>query len=160
MNAEISPRPSGPRVGPGVAVGVTEAMIHDLVHAFYGKARHDPLLGSVFEGAVADWDAHLAKLCDFWSSVTLMTGRFHGTPMAAHAALADLGSRHFVRWLELFRETVEEVCPPPAAELFKMLADRIGRSLQMGIAVMRGERLLQKACPYASESTSPANALD
>ena len=131
------------RVGPGVAVGVTETMIHDLVHAFYSKARSDALLGPVFEDVVDNWDAHLAKLCDFWSSVTLMTGRFHGTPMAAHAALKGLGPAHFARWLELFRQTADEVCPPAAAGLFAMLAERIGRSLQMGIAVMRGQSALE-----------------
>ncbi|MBW8814069.1 MAG: group III truncated hemoglobin [Caulobacterales bacterium] len=128
-----------PRIGPGVEVGVTEEMIRDLVHAFYGKVRGDPLLGPIFNGAVTDWDEHLAKLCDFWSSVLLMTGRFKGAPMAAHAALPDIGPRHFGRWLELFEATAREVCPPQAAALFVAKAQMIGQSLQLGIAVSRGQ---------------------
>jgi hemoglobin len=128
------------RVGPGVAVGVTEAMIHELVHAFYAKVRLDPTLGPIFNRVVGDhWDAHLAKLCDFWSSVLLMTGRFKGTPMAAHARIPDIQPAHFAHWLRLFHETAEAVCPPEAAALFAAKSEIIAQSLQMGIAVSRGE---------------------
>ena len=117
-------------------------MIRDLVHAFYGKARRDPMLGPVFEAAVTDWDAHLAKLCDFWSSVMLMSGRYHGTPMQAHARRGEIGSAHFTRWLELFRQTSREVCPKQAAALFIDRAERIARSLEIGIAITRGDRVI------------------
>lgn len=129
---------SRPRTGPGASVGVTEEMIRNLVHAFYGKVRKDPELGPIFEAAVEDWDEHLAKLCDFWSSVVLMTGRFKGAPMAAHAALPEIGSRHFATWLRLFRETAQAVCPPPAAALFIAKAETVGQSLQLGMAASRG----------------------
>lgn len=128
------------RAGPGVAAGVTEAMIRELVHAFYARVRRDPALGPIFDGEIGDgWDAHLAKLCDFWSSVMLMTGRFKGQPMAVHARLPDIGPAHFERWLALFAETAEAVCPPAAAALFAEKAQMIARSLQLGIAVSRGE---------------------
>jgi hemoglobin len=127
-----------PRVGPGSAVGVDEAMIHAQVHAFYGKVRTDPALGPIFNSAIDDWDSHLAKMCDFWSSVLLMTGRFKGTPMAAHAALPDIRPTHFARWLHLFRQTAAEICPEPAAALFVEKSDMIAQSLQLGIAAARG----------------------
>ncbi len=127
------------RVGPGVAVGVTEQMIHDLVHGFYGKIRADPALGPIFNRVVVDWDEHLAKMCDFWSSVLLMTGRFKGTPMAAHARIPDLRATHFARWLHVFRQTTAEVCPPQAAALFVAKSVMIAQSLQLGIAAGRGE---------------------
>src|SRR5687768_6746115 len=106
------------RLAPGAGAGVTEEMIHELVHAFYAQVRRDPALGPIFNRAVEDWDAHLSKLCDFWSSVTLMTGRFKGAPMAVHAQLPDIRPTHFARWLHLFRQTAEAVCPPGAAALF------------------------------------------
>jgi hemoglobin len=139
MSTPQAPRAHRARVAPGAAVGVTEPMIRDLVHAFYGRVRQDPELGPVFERAIDDWDAHLAKLCDFWSSVTLMTGRFKGSPMAAHAARPDIAPEHFGRWLALFRETAEATCPPPAAALFVEKSEMIGQSLQLGLAVSRGE---------------------
>jgi hemoglobin len=126
------------QISPGYPLGVTEEMIHDLVHAFYAKVRADEVLGPIFEPRIADWGPHLAKMCDFWSSVTLMTGRYHGTPMPAHARL-PVGAGHYGRWLELFEQTAREVCPPEAAALFVDRSQRIAQSLQMGAAVLRGE---------------------
>ena len=135
-----SPHPSAASpVGPGAAVGVTEALIHDQVHAFYAKVRRDPALGPIFQMAITDWDRHLAKMCDFWSSVLLMSGRFKGAPMATHARLADLRGTHFARWLHLFHQTVERLCPPDAATLFVAKSEMIAQSLQLGIAAARGE---------------------
>jgi hemoglobin len=122
---------------PGREAGVTEPMIRDLVHAFYARVRGDDLLGPVFDTAVADWDAHLNKMCAFWSSVTLLTGSYKGTPMQAHAGLPQITPAHFRRWLALFRETAAQICPPDAAALFIDRAERIAESLQMGIAIHR-----------------------
>lgn len=118
--------------------GIDAAMIERLVRTFYGRARHDPLIGPVFERAVADWDAHIARMCDFWSSVALMSGRYHGQPMAAHLPL-PIDAPHFDRWLALFAETAHEVCPSPAADYFIDRAQRIASSLALGIGVQRRE---------------------
>lgn len=126
---------------PGACVGVTEAMVRDLVHAFYGRVRDDALLGPIFKGAVADWDEHLEKLCAFWSSVTLMSGRYKGAPMRAHAQLPGISAVHFDHWLALFSETAQAVCPPDAAALFVDKAQRIAQSLELGIALQRGRML-------------------
>nr|WP_215906589.1 group III truncated hemoglobin [Phenylobacterium glaciei]QQZ49421.1 group III truncated hemoglobin [Phenylobacterium glaciei] len=115
-------------------------MIHDLVHGFYATIRADPILGPIFNREVGDdWHPHLAKLCDFWSSVLLMTGRFKGSPMAAHAALPDITPAHFTRWLNLFRQSAEKLCPPDAAALFVAKSEMIAQSLQLGIAARRGD---------------------
>jgi len=128
------------RLAPGAAVGLDEAMIAALVQAFYAKVRGDPILGPIFNDAIGDgWDAHLAKLCDFWSSVLLMTGRYKGAPMAVHTALPDIGPEHFARWLGLFEETAREICPEDSAALFATKAQMIASSLQLGRAFARGE---------------------
>ncbi len=126
-------------ISPGSPLGVTEEMIETLVRAFYGRVRADAVLGPIFAARITDWEPHLRKMFDFWSSVTLMSGRYHGTPMPAHARIAEIGPDHFARWLELFAETAREVCPPEAAALFVDRAGRIAQSLQMGIAVSRGD---------------------
>jgi hemoglobin len=126
------------RIGPGQGV-VSEETIRRQVHAFYGRVREDAVLGPVFNDAVEDWDEHLAKLCDFWSSVLLATGRFRGSPMAAHARRPDIQDEHFARWLDLFARTAQHVCPPEAAALFVEKSQMIGRSLRLGQAVSRGE---------------------
>ena len=118
--------------------GIDEAMIRRLVHGFYDRARLDPLLGPVFASKVGDWDHHLAKMCAFWSSVALMSGRYHGQPMVAHLPL-PIGTPHFDRWLELFGETAQALCPPAAAAHFLERAYRIADSLELGIAFHKGE---------------------
>ena len=131
---------SSPRVGPAVAAGVTESMIRDLVHRFYAEVRIDPLLGPIFDRAIGGaWDEHLNTLCDFWSSVLLMSGRFKGTPMKVHVGIPDIGASHFQRWLDILERVALEVCPPDAAALFVGKSRMIAQSLQLGIAVQRGE---------------------
>lgn len=115
--------------------GVDEAMIRTLVHAFYTKVRQDPFIGPIFAKAIGDdWGPHLAKLCDFWSSVMLTSGRYKGNPMAVHARLEAIQPAHFEHWLALFRQTVSELCPPDVAAAFVARADNIARSLQMGMS--------------------------
>ncbi|WP_140726739.1 MULTISPECIES: group III truncated hemoglobin [Gammaproteobacteria] len=76
-----------------------------LVHAFYARVRRDPELGPIFERHVADWDAHLRHLVDFWSAMLRGTRRFSGAPMARHLALPGLSADLFRRWLAIFGET-------------------------------------------------------
>jgi hemoglobin len=117
--------------------GITEAMIERLVHAFYAKVRADAVLAPVFDARIGDWEPHLAQMCAFWSSVALMSGRYHGTPMVKHLPL-PVDAEHFDRWLELFEATAREICPPEAAAHFVELARRIAASLELGIAGGQG----------------------
>jgi hemoglobin len=116
----------------GTFDSISEPAIATLVRQFYGKARRDPTIGPVFEDAVEDWDEHLAKLCDFWSSVMLTTGRYKGNPMAAHIKW-PIEPGFFDRWLGLWAETAGEVFTPAAAEQFKVKAERIAESLKLAM---------------------------
>jgi hemoglobin len=120
--------------------GIDEPMIERVVRGFYARVRQDPLIGPVFEARVTDWEPHLQRMCAFWSSVALMSGRYHGSPMVKHMPLpVDAG--HFDRWLALFRETVRELCPPAAQAHFIERAERIAESLEMGVATHHGVML-------------------
>lgn len=137
MTADITERTS-----------ITEAMIEHLVRSFYHRIRADPHLGPIFEARISDWETHLGRMCAFWSSVALMTGRYHGRPMEKHLPL-PVDARHFDHWLTLFRQTARDVCPPVAAEHFIERAGRIAESLELGIAMqekvllMKGQRLVR-----------------
>jgi hemoglobin len=128
--------------------GIDDAMIESLVRRFYERVREDPLLGPVFEARIADWEPHLRQMFAFWSSVALLTGRYHGQPMVKHMPL-PIDARHFDRWLELFEETARELCPPAAADHFVERARRIAESLELGVAsrhgvfLGKGERFLR-----------------
>lgn len=115
-----------------VETGLDEAILTTLVHRFYDKVRADPLLGPVFAAHITDWQPHLARMVDFWSSVALMTGCYHGSPVARHAGLPVTWA-HFDRWLVLFRETAHEVCPPAGAAHVIARAERIARSLNIAV---------------------------
>ena len=117
--------------------GIDEEMIRTLVHAFYDRIRADAVLGLIFAARIGDWEPHLERMCAFWSSVTLMTGRYHGRPMQAHAPL-PIGGAHFDRWLALFAATAHDVCPPAAADYFIDRARTIAESLELGIGTHRG----------------------
>lgn len=134
-----------------VALGVTELMIRDLVHAFYVRARRDPLLRPIFETEVQNWNSHLDTMCAFWSSVILVSGRYSGHPLGPHLRIAVLGKTHFARWLELFKGTASELCTAEAAALFIDHAERIAQSLQLGIA-FSGAR--QRPVQKPTEGTS------
>ncbi|GIK97873.1 MAG: preprotein translocase subunit TatC [Alphaproteobacteria bacterium] len=112
--------------------GLDEDRLTALVRRFYDKVRADAVLAPIFAERIADWNLHLAKMVDFWSSVALMTGRYHGAPVVNHATL-PIGRAHFERWLALFRETARETCPPAGAAHVIERAERIARSLSFVI---------------------------
>lgn len=131
-----------------VETGIDEAMIERLVRAFYARVREDAVIGPIFAARITDWEPHLKRMCDFWSSVVLLTGRYSGQPMRMHAPL-PVDARHFDHWLALFKETAEAICPPDAAAHFVFRARKIAESLELGIAansgamLKRGERFLR-----------------
>lgn len=117
--------------------GIDEALIERLVRGFYARVREDSLIGPVFAARIVDWEPHLQQMFAFWSSVALLTGRYHGQPMRKHLPL-PVDARHFDRWLALFEATARELCPPKAAEHFIERARRIAESLELGIANVHG----------------------
>lgn len=79
-----------------------------LVDSFYSKVRRDALLGHIFEDVIQDrWPVHLEKMYRFWQTVLLEEHTYHGAPFPPHAVL-PVEKDHFVRWMELFTQTVEE----------------------------------------------------
>ena len=111
---------------------ITEPAISQLVDRFYAKVRRDTVIGPIFNAAIDDWDEHLAKLKDFWSSVMLTTGRYKGNPMARHMA-QPIEPPFFDHWLALWRETVAEMFTPEIAARFAEKAERIGESLKLAL---------------------------
>ncbi|WP_294535055.1 group III truncated hemoglobin [uncultured Rhodoblastus sp.] len=115
--------------------GLTEAMMENLVRAFYGAGRKHPVLGPIFEERLAGhWEEHIAKLTDFWSQIGLRSGRYSGRPLPAHFGMG-LEPAHFEAWLGLFEATAREVLPPEGAAFFIARARRIAESFQMGLNI-------------------------
>lgn len=110
---------------PGRPVMIDEALILKIVVTFYARICGDPLLAPQFLDVIADWPIHLRRLCNFWSSVTLLTGAYKGDVLDAHRNLRDMTPAHFERWLALFEEVVGGYCIPEQANIFNARALRI-----------------------------------
>jgi hemoglobin len=114
--------------------GITEARIEQLVRQFYGKVRRDERLGPIFVRALGDdWEAHLLRMMDFWSSLMLTTGRYSGQPLQKHLPLKTVRSDDFDIWLRLFNETALEVGGEAFAAVFMSKAERVAASFRMAM---------------------------
>ncbi|MBB5373478.1 group III truncated hemoglobin [Acidocella aromatica] len=116
---------------------LTDTQLRELVERFYARVRQDPNLGPIFNDVIHDWPEHLTKLTDFWSSVMLTTGRYHGNPMQVHFRQKyRLTPALFERWLELWRETSTETLPPAYAAAIQAKAARMAENLQRGCGLL------------------------
>ncbi|MFL6694237.1 MAG: group III truncated hemoglobin [Ramlibacter sp.] len=120
----------------------TEDEITLLVHTFYARVRDDQALGPIFTAHVKDWDTHLAKMVDFWSSALRGTARFRGTPMPKHMALPGLSAELFGHWLVLFDRTTATLGNVPMRQRANELARRIAESLWYGYQLNQGSDAL------------------
>lgn len=129
---------------------ITDEQIAALVDRFYGKIRTDGMLGPIFAAAIGeDWTPHLARMKAFWSTVVRGPGlgngaTYKGNPMVAHLGLPSLTREHFDHWLQLWRETVAEVCGDGADSIFVRKAEMIAERLLDTITLYR-EAMIEPA---------------
>jgi len=122
-------------------IGINETYISNLVEVFYSRLRDDRVLGPIYNQNVTDWDAHLARMKNFWSAVALSTGTYSGRPVPTHKKLSGITPAHFTRWLAIFRKTLKDTAPTPeAADYFVERANRIANSLQRAMFAKLAEQ--------------------
>jgi hemoglobin len=110
---------------------LTEADVKTLVDSFYGAIREDALLNPIFSDvAQVDWAKHLPKMYAFWNGLILGIAGYRGAPFPPHTVL-PVTSEHFVRWLELFRATVDKHFQGPNAQRAKDAAGSIAHTFAM-----------------------------
>jgi hemoglobin len=115
------------------AKDIDEARIEQLVRGFYARIRDDDRLGPIFAEKISDdeWEPHLRRMMDFWSSVMLTTGRYSGRPMPLHLALtAIVRPEDFDIWLRLFEETALSIGGEGFAAAFMEKARRVATSFK------------------------------
>lgn len=115
---------------------LSEADIKRVVKSFYTEVQNDPILSPIFATKIKvdEWDAHMAHIETFWVSIFLKSRRFDGNPMQKHAAIKGLTPVHFTHWLALFETVTNQCLEAPKAKAMQLMASRIGKSLQMGLA--------------------------
>jgi hemoglobin len=99
-----------------------------MVDKFYDKVKSDELLGPVFSHV--DWPHHLPVMYNFWSSMLLGDQTYRGNPLQKHLPL-PIDKKHFSRWLELFKKTIDENFSGEKAEEVKMRAESIASIFQL-----------------------------
>ena len=124
------------------SMGIDDAFISHLVETFYERVRAHDRLGPIFSKAVDDWNDHLPKMKDFWSSVAMSTGRYSGKPVPAHQQLSGVLKDDFAIWLGLFEETVRDLAPTPdVVPYFMERAERIAESLKLAMFTLPSLRI-------------------
>ncbi len=121
---------------PRSSAGLTEAVVRNVVAAFYDRVRKDAVLGPVFEEAIGEhWDEHLERINRFWLSATRLARGYDGRQfMPAHLRHGSIAADQLPRWLALFRETVAEHCTPEAGGILVDIAERMAETLAVGLA--------------------------
>lgn len=113
---------------------ITEQSVGSLVDRFYAKIRGDAVLAPIFETALAGhWEAHIARMRQFWCSALRVKRGYRGDMLAAHRRLGKLPRALFPRWLALFRDTVDECFTAAPAEIIRDRALKTARNLESAL---------------------------
>ena len=130
VEAEVQPPP--------LDVEALEPAIRACVRDFYDKAKLDPLLGPVFNGAIRDWSRHLATMDDFWSGALLGTQRYTAAPFPPHLKLA-MTQEHFDRWRDLWLPAAEANLPEPIRARAVSMGEHMSHCWGRAYTVMKKE---------------------
>ena len=98
-----------------------------LVDRFYERVREDDLIGPKFSHV--NFEKHLPKMTNFWSTVIFSDGTYSGSPFDKHISLG-LSKEHFERWLLMFEDTVRNYYEGEMAEQIIQRANVIGLTFQ------------------------------
>lgn len=106
------------------------ADVEALLRRFYGQVLVDDVLAEPFAEVreVSGLDDHIPVMANFWETVLFRAGLYKGSALTAHRVVHDrtaLSARHFIRWLTMWKETVDEMYSGPVAEQAKIQASRI-----------------------------------
>ncbi|MDE2369228.1 MAG: group III truncated hemoglobin [Burkholderiales bacterium] len=119
-------------MNPQPPLELNRSSIETLVDRFYADVRADAHLGPLFDGVIGDrWPAHLVRMADFWCTVMLGSRSFRGDVMARHLALSVIDSRHYERWLALWKQHTEALFEPEAAARMQSVAFGIARMIRL-----------------------------
>lgn len=105
------------------------AEIAEMVRRFYADVAQDDLLGPMFEEvARVDWAEHIPKLTRFWCRAILGLPGYEGNPFRAHLDVhteRSFTEAQFIRWLDLFHETLDGGWAGPNVEQAKQMGRRV-----------------------------------
>lgn len=120
--------------------------VEALLRRFYERALVDDVLWEPFaQLRSTGLAAHIPTMCDFWETVLFRAGRYRGSALSVHRDIHErtpLSADHFIRWLNLWCHTVDEMYCGPAAERAKGQAARIARAMHRRLTGVDAPELL------------------
>jgi hemoglobin len=124
---------------------VDRADVEALLRRFYDRVLIDDVLFDPFAQLRSEGlDAHIPVMCDFWETVLFRAGLYRGSALTVHRVLhqrTPLSGKHFVRWLTVWRDTVDEMYQGPAAERAKVQAARIAWAMHRRLTGVDAQEL-------------------
>ncbi len=108
----------------------TRADLENLLTEFYKIAIYDAEIGHHFDDM--DLESHMPIIVDFWERVLFGKSVYFNNPLTVHQKLHEkfpLKFEHFVRWVEIFGQTVDRLFSGEMADAAKLRAKMIGHSL-------------------------------
>jgi hemoglobin len=106
-----------------------------LLDVFYQKATIDPVIGYFFTEVVPlDMEVHIPVIADFWETVLFGRAAYKGNVLDIHKHIHQLSAfkeEHFVRWVSLFKQTIDEMFSGDTCELAKQRADSIATIMKI-----------------------------
>lgn len=123
----------------------TRADIESLLRRFYGRVLVDDVLAEPFtEIRELGLDSHLPVMCDFWETVLFRAGLYKGSAVRIHQSVHDLHqlhASHFLRWLSLWNDTIDQMYDGPVAETARTQAARIARAMHHRLTAAHSDEL-------------------
>jgi hemoglobin len=114
-----------------------------LVNTFYTKVQNDALIGPVFNEKIAGrWPEHLEKMYRFWQTILLEVHSYSGSPFPPHKQL-PVHKDHFIRWMEIFTTTTDQLYTGPLAEEAKLRAKNMAEMFHYKIEYFRNNEQSQ-----------------
>jgi hemoglobin len=118
----------------------TRADLEILLAEFYKIAIYDAEIGHHFDDM--DLESHMPIIVDFWEKILFGKPVYFNNPLTVHQKLHEkfpLKFEHFVRWVEIFGQTVDRLFSGEMAEMAKCrakaIADSLSQRLNGGIEI-------------------------
>lgn len=124
----------------------TREDIANLMRTFYGSMFKDEVMGPIFiDVAKMDLEAHIPVMCDFWELQLFQKPGYRGGMMMHHFRLnmqIPLEHHHFMRWMDYWETTLDELFDGPRATWAKTVAARVARNMSQRIDEVNGNAVV------------------
>ena len=107
------------------------------IKPFYADVRQHNVIGPIFNSHIQDWNAHLAKITEFWAVQTGGPSRYGGGFAGAHMQLG-IRPEHFEHWLRLWDINCMRELPHSEGAEMSAIAHRLAERLKMIVAGRSG----------------------